>query len=166
MEEVKIEDLMIGDIVNAVILHEDDETGDYEEEKHPAVVTDISPNCHLWVDGQESYFIAEYIDDCKSDMMDSIEPIPLTDDILDKNGWVKEPVDLPEPWGDGGNAVKGYKWLYGGRELLPLSLMEMCSGGSTMYFVMGLQSDNMCVHELQHALRLYGYKELANNFKV
>ena len=96
-----------------------------------------------------------------------IEPIPLTDDILDKNGWVKEPVEIPKPFGDGGLQVKGYRWLYAGRELYPFSLLEMRSGGLVIYYVMNkIQYTDMCVHELQHALRLCGLTDLANNFKV
>ena len=80
-----------------------------------------------------------------------IEPIPLTHEILEKNGfWVMEKVD---------NGAEEY--------------IVYATGGLIFYY----NRDNdyhfpntpiswKYVHQLQHALRLCGLNELADNFKI
>lgn len=74
------------------------------------------------------------------------EPIPLTAEILEKNGFVVEP-----------------RYCYDE----PLQYCEIVDGlwiniSGENYFEGKLEY----VHELQHALRLCGLTELADNFKV
>lgn len=83
------------------------------------------------------------------------EPIPLTEEILKANGWVVRlndgeycsPIDISykEPLrlqvGEDGNA---FWWIVGIIIIVPINH----------------------VHELQHALRLCGLTDLANNFKI
>lgn len=80
--------------------------------------------------------------------LEDITPIPLTPEILEKNGWNEEThcfynedtmceLDLRMDNG-------GYVWINGG--------VVVCS----IYYV----------HELQHALRLCGLNDIADNFKV
>ena len=97
----------------------------------------------------------------------TLEPIPLTSEILEKNGW----------------EYRKYKTDY-------MVKYDLCVGGKNcwMHWAIGkhnldiLRQDekldfyNLCVqravipcdyvHELQHALRLCGLDELADNFKV
>ena len=85
------------------------------------------------------------------DKDDQPEPIPLTHEILEKNGfWVMEKVD---------NGAEEY--------------IVYATGGLIFYY----NRDNdyhfpntpiswKYVHQLQHALRLCGLNELADNFKI
>ena len=69
------------------------------------------------------------------------EPIPLTAEILEKNGWWQDEID-----GTYHNTMSVY-----GRKA-PFSILD---GVAINY-----------VHELQQALRLCGLKDLADNFKI
>ena len=133
---MKPEDLMINDIVYAVINNEDDETGEYVEERHPAMITDLSPNTQLWADGHECKYLLEYLDGCKDEGVDDIEPIPLTEEILEKN---KSKYVSASRYGFPNLIIDSNRYMFG---------------------------DFLYVHELQHALRLCGLTDLANNFKV
>lgn len=82
----------------------------------------------------------EYV--CFADLF----PIPLTQEILEKNGWYFD--DLVYEWYSNNKAMKLY-----GKDCSSLSILD----GSV---VVGY------VHELQHALRLCGLNELADSFKV
>ena len=70
-----------------------------------------------------------------------VEPIPLTAEILEKNGWWQDEID-----GTYHNTMSVY-----GRKA-PFSILD---GVAINY-----------VHELQQALRLCGLKDLADNFKI
>ena len=73
------------------------------------------------------------------------EPIILTPEILEKNGW----------WYDG----------YGIWQHKEVSFcIEKCNGRFQCYDINDIKLDS--VHQLQQILRLYGLKELADNFKV
>lgn len=80
---------------------------------------------------------------------DCYEPIPLTAEILEKNGFIYR--DLP---------FELY-WEYDGLFI---------EGGACGHYVINLGHnrgmDVSNVHELQHALRLCGLKEIADNFKI
>ena len=96
------------------------------------------------------------------------EPIPLTPEILEKNGWhldttLKEHFDSP--------------WVYK-NDKITLSL-NFPSENERFAGVLGifteytirtlpgfLWQDTLYVHELQHSLRLCKLNELADNFKV
>lgn len=78
---------------------------------------------------------------------DKISPIPLTPDILEKNGFQKE---YARPW-----------MLY---RLDNMGLYKQEFGYATS-FGMSMRPLRY-VHELQHALRMCGLDKLADNFKI
>lgn len=95
------------------------------------------------------------------------EPIPLTPEILEKNGWNLDPV------------LQCYTstplWLYGeGSINLLLQFPTKQSAGSLKIIdnqkIRNLSDftwkDRLYIHELQHALRLCGLDKLADDFKV
>ena len=96
-----------------------------------------------------------------------ITPIPLTPEILEKNGWNLDTV------------LQCYTstplWLYGeGIINLLLQFPAKQSAGSFEIFdnqkIRSLfdftWKDRLCIHDLQHALRLCGFNKLADDFKV
>ena len=97
-----------------------------------------------------------------------IRPIPLTPEILEKNGWYIDPIlkcysDTPS-------------WLYeeGGKEELLLRFSTKESTGALGIFdgqkirtmTDFLWKGTLYVHELQHTMRLCGFNGLADNFKI
>ena len=74
-----------------------------------------------------------------------ISPIPLTAEILEKNGWWYAIEDM---------------WLHDGVSFS----IEKWNGKFQCYDISQIKLDS--VHQLQHALRLCGLDELADNFKV
>ena len=74
-----------------------------------------------------------------------IRPIPLTPEILNENGWWYDVEDM---------------WLH---DKVDFGI-ERWNGGFQCYNINQIKLDS--VHELQHALRLCGLNELADNFKV
>ena len=89
-----------------------------------------------------------------------VKPIPLTAEILEKDGWER---DIDKEWEYNNSHILPhycYQWekqnvrikMYAGLEGFTISLII----GRRFY----------AVHELQHVLRLYGLDELADNFKI
>ena len=74
-----------------------------------------------------------------------IRPIPLTPEILNENGWWYDVEDM---------------WLH---DKVDFGI-ERWNGGFQCYNINQIKLDS--VHELQHALRLCGLNELADNFTV
>ena len=74
-----------------------------------------------------------------------VKPIPLTPEILEKNGWWYEIEDI---------------WLHDEVSFC----IEKWNGKFQCYDINQIKLDS--VHQLQHALRLCGLDELADNFKV
>lgn len=94
-----------------------------------------------------SYRGSDYCDwvsmDCDDEVsLTNIEPIPLTQEILEKNGWM-------------------YDDLCG--EYRHANAFVICGRGPFTIFD-GIRISY--VHELQHALRLAGFKKLANEFQM
>lgn len=93
----------------------------------------------------------------KETTYDFIHPIPLTAEILEKNGWEKEVLTT---------ICVDYTFIIGccdmmvritnGNAFLELSIFRGAK------ISMNIHS----VHELQHALRLCGLNDLADNFRV
>lgn len=81
--------------------------------------------------------------------MQEIEPVPLTAEILDKNGWT-----LLANFG--GEAY----WSENGEFHLPYNK------GQYRIIIHGIVIKITYVHELQHALRLCGLDYIADNFKI
>ena len=80
-----------------------------------------------------------------NDKDDRPEPIPLTPEILEKNGWWFDTED---------------KWLHDEVNFI----IETWNGRFQCYDINQIKLDS--AHKLQHALRLCGLDELADNFKV
>ena len=94
------------------------------------------------------------------------EPIPLTPEILEKNGFY----------------IRNTQWYYkrfGSYVCFDIAISlvykeievsKVCGAGTDCeeveYGSSIVFSNDICVHELQHALRLCGLNELADNFKV
>ena len=74
-----------------------------------------------------------------------VKPIPLTAEILEENGWWFNVLD---------------EWLHDEADFG----IERWNGGFQCYNINQIKLDS--VHQLQHALRLCGLDELADNFKV
>ena len=74
-----------------------------------------------------------------------VKPIPLTPEILEKNGWWYEIEDM---------------WLHDEVNFC----IEKLNGKFQCYDISQIKLDS--VHQLQHALRLCGLDKLADNFKV
>ena len=87
-----------------------------------------------------------------------VKPIPLTPEILWKNGFnfIRN---------SDTTSVGNREWIYEGLEISTSSLYR---GGSGPYYISIYDSVITCeyVHQLQHALRLCKLAELADNFKV
>ena len=85
---------------------------------------------------------------CKVWSIGCIEPIPLTTEILEKNGWEQT------------ECCHEYQY---GKNIIQCRLPYMVGR------INGIDIENFkCeyVHQYQHLLRLFGLDELANNFKV
>ena len=79
-----------------------------------------------------------------------VKPIPLTPEILEKNGWKRNKIFMEIKADENFNINFSWTDRYG--ESLFQNGYYMC--------------DCKYVHTLQHALRLCGLDELADNFKV
>ena len=77
-----------------------------------------------------------------------ISPILLTPEILEKNGWERNGIFMEKRIDENTN----------------LSWTDIC--GSVLSQGKYYMCDCNYVHTLQHALRLCGFDELANNFKI
>lgn len=80
---------------------------------------------------------------------DIFEPIPLTPEILEKNGFEQN------------ENVKGYQY--------PNDDIIFCLEELSRVFIFNGVYNDICifyVHELQHILRICGLTELADNFKI
>lgn len=110
----------------------------------------------------ELYYVGE--DRCHSE--DKIEGIPITPEILDKNGFYDR-------------NTQGYYKRFGSYVCFDIAtsliyreieVSKVCGAGTDCeeeeYGSSIVFGNNICVHTLQHALRLCGLDELADNFKV
>lgn len=89
-----------------------------------------------------------------------IRPIPITPEILEKNGWER---DIDKEWEyNNSHILPHYCYQWEKRNVK----IEMYAGleGFTISLIIGRRF--YAVHELQHALRLCGLNEIADNFKI
>lgn len=137
---MKANELMVGDWVDL---------SEEPNEMIPCQVVGIMP--------EELYEIQPNDTACDIIGYDMIRPIPLTPEILEKNGW------------DGINAYRQYghaSGVFNDDYQCEIGLYEdgrcflvINDGEYSIYEING-------VHELQHALRLCGLNDFADNFKV
>lgn len=150
---MKANELMIGDWVNL----------NYWDGKFVQQINGISYNS--WRGEGYQDWVDTEIDDEAS--IGSIEPIPLTAEILEKNGW--------EAFNGTYNIVR-YRIITKVMALIIEPMKVESILGERWFWLSVNKIDgevrpNMnypfCyVHELQHALRLCGLNELADNFKI
>ena len=108
------------------------------------------------------------------DLYEDINPIPLTPEILNKNGWYWGLTSEEEDMVSLFEGAYDEHWVYDeGAGEISLIFPEDTNGGflkvDDQRFNRNLKflwNDTLYVHELQHALRLCGLDELADNFKV
>ena len=148
---MKETELMIGDIIMAH--YDDGETQCY----FPSMVIAIFVDRLLCNDGVQIKSISsEYSDFCDEDCI-NIEPIPITAEILEKNGF-KVPIFAcifnPEL----------LQFALPTNEFIPSKFITL--NISDNVFIMNDFIQIRYVHELQHALRLCGLDTLADNFKI
>lgn len=135
---------MIGDLVYAIFDIED-ENEDYITEQVPVMTTGVDDNCSLG-DGYSVSYIP--IGDVPDENCDCFEPIPLTAEILEKNGWSRNSIFMELD----ADENTQFSWANRCGEVLLKNGRHHC--------------DCKYVHTLQHALRLCGFDELADNFKI
>ena len=131
MEDMKANELMIGDKVMVKVLSQIPDT--YV--------------LHTWTANDYSRDI-------------QVKPIPLTAEILEKDGWER---DIDKEWEyNNSHILPHYCYQWEKRNVK----IEMYAGleGFTISLIIGRRF--YAVHELQHVLRLYGLDELADNFKI
>ena len=89
-----------------------------------------------------------------------VKPIPLTAEILEKDGWER---DIDKEWEYNNSHILPHYCYQWEKQNVKI---EMYAGleGFTISLIIGRRF--YAVHELQHALRLCGLDELADNFKV
>lgn len=89
-----------------------------------------------------------------------VKPIPLTAEILEKDGWER---DIDKEWEYNNSHILPHYCYQWEKQNVKI---EMYSGleGFTISLIIGRRF--YAVHELQHVLRLYGLDELADNFKI
>ena len=89
-----------------------------------------------------------------------VKPIPLTPEILEKNGWER---DIDKEWEYNNSHILPHYCYQWEKQNVKI---EMYAGleGFTISLIIGRRF--YAVHEMQHALRLCGLNELADNFKI
>lgn len=94
------------------------------------------------------------------------QPIPLTPEILEKNGWIQCKYETCK-------SLYEYKGLHLRHTMIKRSngrwvanVDGICEKFPDEYAHSSLRINVFYVHELQHALRLAGLNELADNFKI
>lgn len=110
---------------------------------------------------------SDYYQDVNGDcVLDGVKPIPLTADILEKNGWKKE-FDK-KPYMTFYHLEDEKYWLMWCISEHTLDIQRQNKTLLDQYNLCAERVVIACnyVHQLQHALRLCGLNDLADNFKV
>ena len=128
-----------------------------------------SINAEIHADG-ELYYVGED----RPHLEDKIEGIPITSYMLHRNDWCWGSTSDEEDFISFVRGSYGKHWVYGdGAGEISLTFSEDENSGllkiDDQRFNRHLEfvwNDILYVHELQHALRLCGLNELADNFKI
>lgn len=105
---------------------------------------DVEYSCPIKIEGMDvscDFCITSDRDDVG---FGGVMPIPLTAEILEKNGWVFNDVPFIDGW-----------------EFMGITICDW-----SISCGINISMNVRYVHELQHALRLCGMNELADNFKI
>ena len=104
-----------------------------------------------------------------------VKPIPLTPEILEKNGWHFDLTPYEKDLNECCGMSIDKHWCYADTNIdislfLPITGLEMgrleVHNHHLKRYLEFWICDTLYVHEMQHALRLCGLNELADNFKV
>lgn len=152
---MRIEELMIGDLVECIYY---DEEG--KEKSFYANISAIDSDSTL-LDGTKAFLV----EDSEVEEIDTCLPIPITAEILKKNGFKKELYsDSSFIYGDGvhpiDNVFVAMDFRRDGTARTITIVNFRCS------YINNALPNGLYVHELQHKLRDCELFELANNFKV
>lgn len=146
---MKANELMIGDWVYGCT---DPYDKDEEQKKYPVKVIKIDIDGDTWTIGNNP-FTEPYEDEWWN-----IEPIPLTPEILEKNGFV----NISNHTLKGGNTFRldieqrGYDYCV---TIKPRDYFKLQSYDDRWYTLCEMEFGCNYVHELQHALRLCGIEK-------
>lgn len=128
-------------------------------------------NYNSWRGEGYSDWVDTEIDDEAS--IHNIEPIPLTPEILEQNGWKKyatygtkedeciEEIYMLHEW--------SFEVVFSNNEAVSIRHFVSCEDDGYNKLLIEMRDNGykpMYVHILQHALRICGFDELAVNFKV
>ena len=105
-----------------------------------------------------------YIGEDRYHSEDKIEPIPLTPEILEKNGFERG-VIIPSKFYRNIDNERLMFCSYGSCYGLGYVHWNESNDADIMHRL-EVQQPIMYIHQMQHALRLFGLDELADNFKV
>ena len=94
------------------------------------------------------------------------EPIPLTEDTLKANGFEDKSEKARYGTVLYGLSVGNVSVTFEVDNGLPILTIEDTADSSSQHNIICLKDEIYNVHELQHALRLCGLTELADNFKI
>jgi len=149
---------MINDIVMLVVT-EYNELMDVEvTSKHPARITDISPNQQLYDDEGSCTFYYEFLDGFDGECYDCyMKPMPITEEILKANE-ICESEDINKE----GVHYRKMRATYYTDINEPVRVYDINNDADAIFC-----SNNIkYVHELQDALRICGFREMADKFKL
>lgn len=155
---LSIKELMIDDIVLAEEYYIDDNTDEEVSIMHPARVTDISPNCLLWMDGRECVISIDWLDDCSSESTGEIKPMPLTKEILKANGFILRNKTSSED-----NDI--YYKCYVDSDNKAYEIHYRPYDGQLRLFWVNTIFGIKYVHQLQQLLRICGLKKISKQFQ-
>lgn len=136
---MELTDLMVGDYIYVGECHSNMD-GDYDVffNARPITIEDFK----FWAENNWD----------KNDFNEFLAPIPLTTEILEKNGFEYDPYY--------------HNWIYDEFTINYGHLIDEEEGDYLFIWVADTSMKLTYVHELQHALRLCRLNELANNFKI
>lgn len=108
----------------------------------------------------------EYAEDDCVDGVSAITPIPLTEEILKANGFEGKSEKARYGSVFYGLSVGNLSITFEVDNGLPILTIEDTADRSSQHNVICLKDEIYNVHELQHALRLCGLNDIADNFQV
>lgn len=160
---LKINDLMIDDIVLAEAIWYDDEDEEHIE-LHPFRVGGVSKTDSIWIDGYECGLEGEWLDGCQIEHIGDIYGMPFTKETAIANGFEIEAEG-------GSSAVYNLRTADAVIAMLLLGDNYVVNVEHHIEFdgTYAVNSAHKCgrfIHEYQHALRDCDLKDIANKMKV
>jgi len=156
---MKAEQLMINDIVMLVVTEYNELEDKEVVSRHPARITDISPNDQLYdVNGGSCRVFYDFLDGFDGECYDCyMWPIPITEEILKANE-IYESEDTNKE----GVHYRKMRATYYTDINEPVRVYDINNDADAIFC-----SNNIkYVHELQDSLRICGFREMADKFKL